>query len=148
MAKTVLLTGTSSGLGEAAARSFLDAGWNVVATARDPRSAAGGVDHPNLLKARLDVTDLSSIQAAFDAAEVRFGAIVVLVNNAGVGLGGELEAVEVAQLREPRGVNVIGVAAVCKTAIASMRERGQGLLINVSSASGRVGLPYLSPYCA
>jgi len=72
----------------------------------------------------------------------------VVVNNAGVGLGGPLESISLAQLREHFEVNVIGAASVCHVAISRMRERGQGLLINVSSAAGRVGPPFLSPYCA
>lgn len=148
VSRTVLLTGTSSGLGDAAARQFLDDGWNVVATARVSHSAVRGLESPNLLRARLDVTDQSSIEAAFREAESRFGSINVVVNNAGVGLGGPLEGISLVQLREHFEVNVIGAASVCQMAISRMRERGHGLLINVSSAAGRVGLPFLSPYCA
>jgi NAD(P)-dependent dehydrogenase (short-subunit alcohol dehydrogenase family) len=109
--------------------------------------AVRGLESPNLLRARLDVTDTLSIEAAFDEAESRFGKIDVVVNNAGIGLGGPFEGIELAQLREHLEVNVIGVAAVCRVAIPRMRGRGEGLLINVSSAAGRVGIPLLSPYC-
>jgi NAD(P)-dependent dehydrogenase (short-subunit alcohol dehydrogenase family) len=146
MPKTVLLTGTSSGIGEAAAKAFLADGWNVVATARDPATVLRGVDNPRLLSARLDLTDTHSIAAAFEAAESRFAAIDVVVNNAGIGLGGPLEGVSLAQLREHFEVNVIGVAAVCKAATAHMRSCGQGLIINVTSLAGRTGLPFLAPY--
>ncbi|QQB33114.1 SDR family oxidoreductase [Achromobacter deleyi] len=148
MTRTVLLTGTSSGLGDAAARRFLDQGWNVVATARNPQKALVGLDHPNLLRTRLDVTDTQSVHAAFEEAETRFGEIDVVVNNAGIGLGGPLEGIDLVQLREHLEVNVVGVAAVCRIAIPRMRKQGKGLLINVSSAAGQVGLPYLSPYSA
>lgn len=148
MARTVLLTGTSSGLGEAAARGFLEAGWNVVATARDADAVLRGVANPNLLRLRLDVTDAESIEQAFAKAVMQFGSVDVVVNNAGIGLGGPLEGIDLAQLRAHLEVNVIGVAAVCQIAIRHMRERGSGLLINVSSAAGRVGLPFLTPYCA
>ncbi|ADO70537.1 SDR family oxidoreductase [Stigmatella aurantiaca] len=146
--KTVLLTGTSSGLGEAAARLFLARGWNVVATARDAGAAVQGAAGSNLLRARLDVTDASSIDAVFEEAASRFGAIDVVVNNAGVGLGGPLEAIELSQWREHFEVNLMGVVAVCRVAVAHMRPRRAGLIINVSSAAGRVGLPFLSPYNA
>ncbi|WP_213773892.1 SDR family oxidoreductase [Bradyrhizobium sp. dw_78] len=148
MSTTVLVTGTSSGIGEAAVRAFLADGWNVVATARDPAAAAGGMDHPRLLPARLDVTDPESIEAAFQVAEQRFGAVDMVVNNAGIGLGGPLEGISLTQLRDHLEVNVIGVAAVCQIAAAHMRPRGRGLIVNVTSLTGRVGVPFLAPYCA
>jgi len=148
MPQTVLLTGTSSGIGEAAAHAFLAEGWNVVATARDPAAAAGGKVHPQLLATRLDVTDTASITAAFAAAQAQFGGVDVVVNNAGVGLGGPLEGMTLDDLRHHFEVNVIGVAAVCQAAIAHMRPRRRGLLINVTSLTGRVGIPFLAPYCA
>jgi NAD(P)-dependent dehydrogenase (short-subunit alcohol dehydrogenase family) len=148
MPRTVLLTGTSTGLGDASARRFISEGWNVVATARNRQTAVSGLESPHLLRAHLDVTDSRSIVAAFDEAEARFGKIDVVVNNAGVGLNGPLEGLELAQLREHFEVNVFGVADVCRVAIPRMRSRGQGLLINVSSAAGRVGMPFLSPYCS
>lgn len=148
MARTVLLTGTSSGVGEAAVNAFLADGWNVIATARNPASILAGTENAQLLKARLDLTDNASIEAAFEAGAQRFGAIDVVVNNAGIGLGGPLEGVSLDQLREHFEVNVIGVAAVCRAAAAHMRPRRQGLIINVSSLAGRIGLPYLSPYSA
>jgi NAD(P)-dependent dehydrogenase (short-subunit alcohol dehydrogenase family) len=101
-----------------------------------------------LLRQRLDVTDPHSIQTAFDAAEKRFGAVDVVVNNAGVGLGGVLEAISSEQLRSHFEVNVIGTIAVCQAAIRRMRARREGLIINVTSLAGRVGLPFLAPYCA
>lgn len=148
MTRTVLVTGTSSGIGDATARAFLDDGWNVVATARDPAAACGGIAHPRLLAARLDVTHADTIRSALDEAEQRFGAVDVVVNNAGVGLGGPLEGVSLHQLRDHLEVNVVGVVAVCQAAIARFRERKHGMIINVTSLTGRVGIPFLSPYCA
>lgn len=145
---TVFITGTSSGIGEATAEAFLAAGWNVVATARAVAAAAGRSDHPNLLTARLDLTSPDTIAEAFVAAERRFGAVDVVVNNAGVGLGGPLEGVKLEQLRDHLEVNVVGVAAVCRVAAAHMRAKGRGLIINVTSLTGRIGLPFLAPYCA
>jgi NAD(P)-dependent dehydrogenase (short-subunit alcohol dehydrogenase family) len=147
--RTVLLTGTSSGLGQAAARQFLAEGWNVVATARTTERAVRNEAESNrLLRHRLDVTDPASIEGAFDAAEKRFGAVDVVVNNAGVGLGGVLEAISPEKLRNHFEVNVIGTIAVCQAAIRRMRARKKGLIINVTSLAGRVGLPFLAPYCA
>jgi NAD(P)-dependent dehydrogenase (short-subunit alcohol dehydrogenase family) len=148
MPKTVLITGTSSGVGEATARLFLAKGWSVVATARDPEKAVPGETNSELLRARLDVTDPASIASVFQAATTRFGAVDVVVNNAGVGLGGPLEGVTTAQLREHFETNVIGVAAVCQVAAGHMRPRHEGVIINVTSLTGRVGVPFLAPYCA
>ncbi|WP_158808423.1 SDR family oxidoreductase [Beijerinckia sp. L45] len=148
MPKTVLLTGTSSGIGEAAAKTFIANGWNVVATARDPSIVLRGIESPRLLSARLDLTDISSSTAAFEASASRFGTIDVVINNAGIGLGGPLEGVSLERLREHLEVNVIGVAAVCQAATAHMRSRGRGLIVNVTSLAGRVGIPFLAPYCA
>jgi NAD(P)-dependent dehydrogenase (short-subunit alcohol dehydrogenase family) len=145
---TVLITGTSSGIGEAAAKALLADGWNVVATARDPATVLRGVKNPRLLRVRLDLTDTQSIATAFEAASSQFSAIDVVVNNAGIGLGGPLEAVSLDQLREHLEVNVVGVAAVCQAAAAHMRSHGKGLIINVTSLAGRVGIPFLAPYCA
>jgi NAD(P)-dependent dehydrogenase (short-subunit alcohol dehydrogenase family) len=148
-ARTVLLTGTSSGLGDAVARQLLAEGWNVVATAREADSAIHGeTQSSRLLRARLDVTDPESIETTFDLAEARFGAIDVVVNNVGIGLGGVLEAISPQQLRSHFDVNVIGTTQVCQVAIRRMRLRGAGLIINVTSLAGRVGLPFLTPYCA
>jgi NAD(P)-dependent dehydrogenase (short-subunit alcohol dehydrogenase family) len=123
MQKTVLITGTSSGIGEAAAKAFLADGWNVVATARDPSTGLGGVGDPRLLRVRLDLTDTDSIAAAFEAASRRFAAIDVVLNNAGIGLGGPLEGVSLNRLRLHFEINVIGAAAVCQAAAAHMRSR-------------------------
>jgi NAD(P)-dependent dehydrogenase (short-subunit alcohol dehydrogenase family) len=129
-------------------QAFLSDDWNVVATARDPKAAAGGTSGTRLVTARLDVTDPASIASAFSVAEQRFGGVDVVINNAGIGLGGPLEGVELAQLRNHLEVNVVGVAAVCQAAAAHMRPRRSGLIINVTSLTGRFGVPFLAPYCA
>lgn len=148
MTRTILLTGTSSGLGEASARAFLAQGWNVVATARKADAVLPGVEEARLLRARLDTTDTASIAAAFNAAEARFGAIDVVVNNAGIGLGGPLEEIDLDRLRNLFEVNTFGAVAVSQEAIRRMRPRRKGLIVNVTSMAGQVGLPFLSPYSA
>ena len=78
--QTVLITGTSSGIGEAAVKAFLADGWNVVATARTPATVLPGVENPRLLRFRLDLTDTKSIAMAFEAGSGQFTAIDVVVN--------------------------------------------------------------------
>jgi NAD(P)-dependent dehydrogenase (short-subunit alcohol dehydrogenase family) len=148
MNRTILITGASSGIGEATAALFAKKGWNVVATARRPETLAGLATLPNVLALRLDVTDEVSITEAVAAATARFGAIDVLVNNAGVGLAGPIEAVTPAQWEAQFATNLFGVAATVRAVLPRMRERRSGLIINVSSIVGRVGLPFLGVYNA
>jgi NAD(P)-dependent dehydrogenase (short-subunit alcohol dehydrogenase family) len=148
MPKTILITGASTGIGRAVAELFLAEGWNVAATARRPESLSDWAVSDRALALALDVTDPASIAAALDAARARFGALDVLVNNAGIGLAGPIEAISTQQLQDHFATNLFGLAAVTQAALPAMRERGQGLIINVSSIVGRVGLPFLSAYCA
>src|SRR5262249_13602946 len=90
MTRTVLITGSSSGIGQATAQRFATRGWQVVATARNP-SALTAWASATILTLPLDVTDRASIAAAVAATTARFGSIDVLVNNAGYGLFGPLE---------------------------------------------------------
>jgi NAD(P)-dependent dehydrogenase (short-subunit alcohol dehydrogenase family) len=92
MTQTIFITGASSGIGKATAQYFHDKGWNVVATLRDPAKAGDLAALPGVLVTRLDVTDAASVAAAVDAAHARFGGIDVLLNNAGYGAYGPLEA--------------------------------------------------------
>ncbi|HUO11313.1 MAG TPA: SDR family oxidoreductase [Caulobacteraceae bacterium] len=148
MAKTVLVTGTSSGVGEATARLFATRGWNVAATARDPSVLGDWSSVSNVAALRLDVTDLDSIRRAVAETEQRFGPIDVLVNNAGGGLGGPVEGASLEQFNRLFNQNVFGVVSMIQAVLSTMRQRRQGVIVNVSSVSGRVGLPFLAPYCA
>jgi len=148
MTQTVLITGASSGIGLAAARRFAAAGWNVVATMRTPSAATDLATLPNVLVTRLDVQDSASIQAAIDAGIARFGAIDVLVNNAGFGQYGLFEATPEAKAREQFEVNVFGVMAVTRALLPHLRQRHAGTIVNVSSGAGLFTLPMLSLYCA
>jgi NAD(P)-dependent dehydrogenase (short-subunit alcohol dehydrogenase family) len=147
MAKSVLITGCSSGIGLLAARFFAARGWNVVATARDP-AALTGIAGDHVLALPLDVTDEPSIAAAVAAAVERFGSIDVLVNNAGHGIFGPLEAISADQLEHQFKVNVLGTAAMIRHVLPVMRTRHSGTIINMSSIGGRIGTPYVSAYYA
>lgn len=144
--KTVLITGCSSGFGEASARRFAAAGWNVVATLRDP--AAAPAFPPGVMTARLDVQDLASIDAAIAATTDRFGGIDVLVNNAGFGLYGFFETVPRAKMQEQFDVNVFGLMDVTRAVLPQMRRRRSGVIVNVTSGAGVFGLPLISLYAA
>lgn len=146
--KTVLVTGASKGIGEATARLFAMKGWQVVATARKPEAIGDWARASNVAVLHLDVTDPESIQRAIDEAGRRFGSIHVLVNNAGDGLGGAVEGVTRDQLMKLFDLNLFGLIATTRAVLPMMRRQSSGVIVNVSSAAGRVGLPFLAPYCA
>ena len=109
MTKTILVTGASSGVGEATARLFAAKGWNVVAASRSTGKFDPG---EKMLPLFLDVTDKATIADAIEKTRHRFGGLDVLVNNAGIGLAGPLEAVTDRQLRAIFDTNFFGVAAM------------------------------------
>ena len=150
MSSSVLITGTSSGIGRATAKLFASNGWNVVATMRNPDGEADRDDPLTSLEgvmvARLDVIDLDSIAAAVAAATERFGGIDVLVNNAGYGAYGALESTPREKIVRQFDTNVIGLFDVTKAVLPQMRERGSGTIVNVSSMGGKITMPLGSLY--
>lgn len=148
MTKTVLITGCSSGFGEASARHFSQAGWNVVATMRRPEVDPGLAALPNVMVAKLDVQDLPTIENAIQSGIERFGGIDVVVNNAGFGLFGVFEGTPREKIHEQFDVNVFGVMEVIRAALPHFRQRKSGLFINISSGAGVFGLPMISLYNA
>jgi NAD(P)-dependent dehydrogenase (short-subunit alcohol dehydrogenase family) len=141
MAKTVLITGASTGIGRATAELFAERGWNVVATMRIPDNGADLDQLDSVTVERLDVTDAASIDAAVASAIERFGAVDVLVNNAGYGAFGPLEATPSENITKQFDTNVIGLLEVTKAVLPQMRAQGSGAIVNISSIGGRVTLP-------
>jgi len=149
MANTWFITGATRGLGKAIAQAVLAAGHNVVATGRDKAGvlmALGRSDR--LLALDLDVTDSAQATVAAGAAVQRFGAIDVLVNNAGYGLVGALEEYSDAELVSQFNTNVFGVAYVTRAVLPHMRKRRSGHIFNISSAAGVAGFAGASAYSA
>ncbi len=144
--KTVLITGASSGIGYATAQLFQKKGWNVVATMRNPSDASGLASLPGVLVLRLDVNDRDSIYSAIEGAIEKFGAIDVLVNNAGYGLMGAFETLSEEQIIRQFDTNVFGLMETCRAVLPHFRERKSGALVNVASMVGRVPLPLYSVY--
>lgn len=145
-AKTVLITGTSSGFGAASVHRFAADGWNVVATLRDPAAAP---DFPDtVLVTRLDVQDRASIGTAIAESLARFGRIDALVNNAGFGLHGFFETTPRAKVLEQFEVNVFGLMDVTRAVLPQMRAQRSGVIVNVTSGAGVFGLPMISLYAA
>lgn len=141
MRRTLFITGASSGIGRATALHFQARGWNVVATMRNPDAAGDLVELEHVLVARLDVLDESSIEAARDAALARFGGVDVLVNNAGYGAYGPLEAFSMDRIRRQFDTNVLGLLAVTKAFLPHLRKRRSGTVVNLSSIGGQMTFP-------
>ncbi|HWJ75306.1 MAG TPA: SDR family oxidoreductase [Kaistia sp.] len=148
MPKTVLITGCSSGFGEATAHYFADRGWNVVATMRSPETGGTLAARDGVLVTRLDVEDPSSIRVAIADAIERFGRIDVLVNNAGFGLFGVFEQTPPAQIAQQFAVNLFGVMDVTRAILPHFRTHRSGVIVNVSSGAGVFALPMISLYSA
>jgi NAD(P)-dependent dehydrogenase (short-subunit alcohol dehydrogenase family) len=139
--RTVLITGSSSGIGRATARHFHDNGWNVIATMRGPENETELTALENVLVTRLDVRDSASIASAVDAGLERFGRIDVLVNNAGYGAYGVLEATPMDKIRRQYDVNVMGLLDTTKAVLPHFRANGTGTIVNISSIGGKVTFP-------
>lgn len=143
MSQTVFITGVSTGIGRAAVVHFRDQGWNVVGTMRKPDSDLAS-EKVKILP--LDVTDKKTIRPALEAALAAFGHVDVLVNNAGYGTFGPLEAATDEQIERQFATNVTGLAIVTREFLPHMRERKSGVIINISSVGGVATFPFYSLY--
>ncbi len=141
MAKTVLLTGASSGIGRATALLFQQKGWNVIATMRSPEKST--LENVHCLQ--LDVTDPASIEAAI-AASLELVPIDVLINNAGYALLGAFETCTPEEIKRQFDTNVFGLMNVTRSLLPHFRERKSGIIINVASIGGRMTFPLYSLY--
>jgi len=149
MTKTWLITGAGRGMGVEFARAALSAGHNVVATGRNPDAVRATLgEHENLLVTALDVTDPHSAEDAVSAAVDRFGAIDVLLNNAGSFLAGFFEELTTEQVRGQLETNLVGPMTVARAVLPVMRRQRSGLLISISSGAGLIGSPHGSAYAA
>ena len=137
---TWLITGSSSGLGRDLARAVLDAGHNAVVTARNADSVKDLVDsHPDTaLAVGLDVTDHDQVAKAVRLGEQRFGAVDVLVNNAGYGYRAAVEVGDDADVATLFATNVFGAVALIKAVLPGMRARRHGAIVNISSIGARI----------
>ena len=148
MKQTVVITGASSGFGRETVKLFHQKGWNVVATMRSPEKETELAGLDGVFLTRLDVTDKASIASAVASAVDRFGAIDVLVNNAGYGTLGALEAAPDDVIRQQFEVNLFGLIEVTKAVLPGMRARRSGVIVNVSSVGGRLTFPFCTLYHA
>jgi NAD(P)-dependent dehydrogenase (short-subunit alcohol dehydrogenase family) len=148
MSKIWMITGSSRGLGLQIARTALEAGETVVATARRAATVTAALgDSERLLALPLDVTDASAASAAVNAAVERFGRIDVLVNNAGYGHFGPFEEATEQDVEEQFRVNIFGAMHVTRAVLPHMRSLRSGRIFNISSVAGIAGFSMSSLYC-
>jgi len=150
MAKTWFITGAGRGLGAEIARAVVKAGDRAVATGRSRKAIASvlGADNEQLLTVKLDVADEFQARRAVDVAVARFGAIDVLVNNAGYGHVGFFEELTTEDAQAQFATNLNGVLNVTRAVLPVMRRARQGRIFNLSSLGGIVGAQLYSLYCA
>ncbi|MEM6525362.1 MAG: SDR family oxidoreductase [Bacteroidota bacterium] len=144
--KTVLITGSSSGIGKAIAKYFQKRGWQIAATMRNPEHEKELKNLKNTKLYRLDVCDKSTITVAIRAIINDFGGIEVVVNNAGYGLVGPFEASTDDQIQRQFDTNVFGLMNVTRAIIPHFRARQCGTIINVTSVGGRLSFPLYGLY--
>ena len=152
MAQSVFIPGTNMGLGRLTSLSLLDAGHSVVASMRDVngrnREAARELRAAGAHVVEVDVTDDSSVEAGIADAVAFAGSLDVVINNAGVGSSGVLEAFTSDDWQASFDINVFGMQRVTRAALPFMRKQGSGLLVFVSSVAGRIAFPFFGPYNA
>ncbi len=146
MTQTVLITGTSSGMGRELTAQFSRRGWNVVATTRSASSRTDVHELPGVVATELDVTDPLRTRAVVAETLDRFGAIDVLINNAGFAQLGTLEEIDLDGWRAQYETNVFGLVSVTQAVLPSMRKRRAGHIILISSMGGHVSLPTMTAY--
>jgi NADP-dependent 3-hydroxy acid dehydrogenase YdfG len=141
MSSTIVITGSSSGIGKATAKLFQEKGWNVLATMRTPEKEEELTKLDHVFVTRLDVQDHQSIQEAVKLGIEKFGKIDVLLNNAGYGAYGPLEATSTEKIRRQFEVNVLGLLDVTKAVLPHFRKNKRGMVINISSIGGKMTFP-------
>ena len=146
MKKTILITGSNSGIGKITAEYFAQQNWQVIATMRDIKKAGALATLPNIAIYELDVTNTPSIEKAKAAIINDFGKIDAVVNNAGFGCYGAFEPTTEKEIDRQLAVNIKGVMMVTKVFLSHFRKNKSGLFINISSIAGLVSYPLASLY--
>ncbi|EKM3679818.1 SDR family oxidoreductase [Vibrio alginolyticus] len=146
MKKLIVITGASSGIGEAIARHFSEQGHALLLLARRVERLEA-LNLPNTLCEKVDVTDKASFEAAIEKAEALYGPVDALVNNAGVMLLGQIDTQEASEWKRMFDVNVIGLLNGMQSVLAPMTARNSGTIINISSIAGKKTFPDHAAYC-
>jgi len=144
--KSVVITGSSSGIGRAAAIYFAQQGWNVAATMRSPEKETALRELKNVKLYVLDVTDTASVERALKQIQQDFQNIDVVVNNAGFGADGVFESMTDEFIEKQFNTNVFGLMRVTREAVKIMRTQKAGTIVQIASVGGRVAFPLYSIY--
>ncbi|MBC7525136.1 MAG: SDR family oxidoreductase [Flavobacterium sp.] len=143
MGKVVLITGGSSGIGKAMGNYLHNKGFIVYGTSRNPKNIASVF--PLLT---LDVRNLTSVNELIKIVVEKSGRIDVLINNAGVGITGPIEETPIEEIKSNFETNFFGPISIIKAVLPQMRKQNSGLIINITSIAGYMGLPYRGIYSA
>jgi NAD(P)-dependent dehydrogenase (short-subunit alcohol dehydrogenase family) len=144
MSKVVLITGGSSGIGKSIGEFLHQKGFIVYGTSRNPEKVLNSI----FPLVALDVRDVESIHLAVAQIIQSTGRLDVVINNAGVGITGPLEEIPMEEIKNNFDTNFFGPIAVMKAVLPQMRQQKSGLIVNVTSIAGYMGLPYRSVYSA
>jgi len=144
MSKVVLITGGSSGIGKSIGEFLHQKGFVVYGTSRNPEKVLNSV----FPLVALDVRNSDSIKTAVNKIIETSGRLDIVINNAGVGIAGPLEEIPTEEIRNNFETNFFGPIEVMKAALPQMRKQNSGLIINITSIAGYMGLPYRSVYSA
>jgi NAD(P)-dependent dehydrogenase (short-subunit alcohol dehydrogenase family) len=143
----IFITGSSSGLGRAAAKLFASKGWKVIASMRDPKKEKELGDISGVTLMALDVTDPHEIESVAEQV-MASGGVDLVFNNAGYGLAGALEGLTDEQIVRLVNTNMLGTIRTTKAFVPHFREKRAGLFINTTSLGGLVSFPFNSIYHA
>ncbi|MDP5201937.1 SDR family oxidoreductase [Flavobacterium sp. DG2-3] len=144
MSKVVLITGGSSGIGKSIGEFLHQKGFVVYGTSRNPEKVLNSI----FPLVALDVRNSDSIKTAVSRIIETSGRLDIVINNAGVGITGPLEEIPTEEIRNNFETNFFGPIEVMKAALPQMRKQNSGLIINITSIAGYMGLPYRSVYSA
>jgi short-subunit dehydrogenase len=144
--KTVLITGTSSGIGQQAAITFAKAGWEVAATMRNPEKDSVLSGLANVKLYAMDVDNAQSVDKVMAQVVTEYGRLDCVINNAGYGLDGVFEAMSDEVIYKQFNTNVFGLMRVTRAAVKIFREQKSGTIIQIASMGGRLAFPLFSIY--
>jgi len=147
--KVWFITGAGRGMGVDIAKAAIAAGYNVVATGRNPEKVAKVLgEHDNLLVVKLDITNMADAIAAVETAVARFGTIDVLVNNAANFHAGYFEELSMDEIEAQLSTSLFGPMKVTKAVLPQMRKQRSGHIVTISSTAGLTGYTFCSAYAA
>src|SRR4030095_15627084 len=146
--KTILITGTSSGIGNVTAKYFAEKGWNVAATVRGQKDFFFQQGHPNAKHFLMDVSDEQQCKQVIEEVIKVFGNLDVLVNNAGLAVMGAFEETDKDGIDKQFAANLFGPMHLTKYILPYFRKQRKGLILTVSTMGARVGVHFYSVHAA